>query len=142
MYTYILYIHVWRVYVLVFYVTAPLFLDPFPYCMKLTLLITLTYIHVYTYREMMCTCTYLAVHLIWISSYEASSLYTTGKKIKIYRKNRKLCVDFIRAIRAGSGLPHNKKLVHLHFLYTKIHINAQKNPHNINSGCVIHYNSQ
>ena len=27
----------------------------------------------------------------------------------IYRKNRKLCMDFIRAIRAGSGLLHNKK---------------------------------
>ena len=30
--------------------------------------------------------------------------------ILVYRKNRKLCVDFIRAILEGSGLPHNKKL--------------------------------
>ena len=45
--------------------------------------------------------------------------------VNYYRKNRKLCVDFIRAIHAGSGLPHNKKLAHLHFLYTKIHINRK-----------------
>ena len=39
------------------------------------------------------------------------------------RKNRKLCVDFIRVIHAGSGLPHNKNLTHLHFF---VHKNTHK----------------
>ena len=42
---------------------------------------------------------------------------------------------FVLYVCAGNGLPHNKKFSHLHFLYTKIHINRKTKQNNINSGC-------
>ena len=47
--------------------------------------------------------------------------------------------QFYCAILGGSGLPNNKNLTPAFFVHRNTHRkNAQKNPHNINSGCVIH----
>ena len=43
--------------------------------------------------------------------------------INFYSKRRKLCVNFICAIHAGSGLPQNKNLTHLHLF---VHKNTHK----------------